>query len=135
MKKLFNSLLLFLAISVNIYGDIPVVLTPIGGGPWKRDTVKYYPHKPLKTQATTLNEILCRIDGNLLILTSGQDKYSTTVMIYGFPSGVRYNSVIDLIAGEPYSIDIDYPAGIYTIRLTLADGTVLEGNFVINREQ
>ena len=46
-------------------------------------------------------------------------------------SGVKHTSVINMVAGEIYTIATPWGAGFYTIRLTLSDGTMLEGDFQI----
>lgn len=46
-------------------------------------------------------------------------------------SGAKHTSVINMVAGEIYTIATPWGAGLYTIRLTLSDGTMLEGDFQI----
>ena len=53
------------------------------------------------------------------------------VIIYEMLSGVKHTSVINMVAGEIYTIATPWGAGLYTIRLTLSDGTILEGDFQI----
>lgn len=53
------------------------------------------------------------------------------VVIYEMLSGVKHTSTINMVAGEIYTIDTPWGAGLYTIRLTLSDGTILEGDFQI----
>ena len=79
-----------------------------------------------------VNEIdfLCFQGLNYLTLSCNMDE-SVSVVIYEMLSGVKYTSSIDMVAGEIYTIDTPWGAGLYTIRLTLSDGTILEGDFQI----
>lgn len=53
------------------------------------------------------------------------------IIIYEMLSGVKHTSTINMVAGEIYTIATPWGAGLYTIRLTLSDGTILEGDFQI----
>ncbi len=53
------------------------------------------------------------------------------VVIYEMLSGVKHTSIINMVAGEIYTIATPWGTGLYTIRLTLSDGTILEGDFLI----
>lgn len=79
-----------------------------------------------------VNEIdfLCFQGLNYLTLSCNMDE-SVSVVIYEMLSGVKYTSSIDMVAGEIYTINTPWGAGLYTIRLTLSDGTILEGDFQI----
>ena len=79
-----------------------------------------------------VNEIdfLCFQGLNYLTLSCNMDE-SVSVVIYEMLSGVKYTSSINMVAGEIYTINTPWGAGLYTIRLTLTDGTILEGDFHI----
>ena len=53
------------------------------------------------------------------------------VVIYEMLSGVKYTTTLNMVAGEVYTIDTPWGAGLYTIRITQTDGTILEGDFQI----
>ena len=53
------------------------------------------------------------------------------IIIYEMLSGVKHTSTINMVAGEIYTISTPWGIGLYTIRLTLSDGTILEGDFQI----
>ena len=53
------------------------------------------------------------------------------VVIYEMLSGVKHTSTMNMVAGEIYTIATPWGTGLYTIRLTLSDGTILEGDFLI----
>ena len=53
------------------------------------------------------------------------------IVIYEMLSGVKYTSTLNMVAGEVYTIDTTWGVGLYTIRLTQTDGTILEGDFQI----
>ncbi|MBQ8721965.1 MAG: hypothetical protein IJY67_07465 [Paludibacteraceae bacterium] len=53
------------------------------------------------------------------------------VVIYEMLSGVKHTSTMNMVAGEIYTIATPWGTGLYTIRLTLSDGTILEGDFQI----
>jgi hypothetical protein len=53
------------------------------------------------------------------------------IVIYEMLAGVKHTSTLNMVAGEVYSINTPWGAGLYTIRLTLSDGTILEGDFQI----
>ena len=46
-------------------------------------------------------------------------------------SGVKHTFFNDTATTEIYTIATPWGAGLYTIRLTLSDGTILEGDFQI----
>ena len=72
----------------------------------------------------------CFQNTNHLTLSCDMDEL-VSVVVYEMLSGVKYTSTINMVAGEIYTIDTPWGAGLYTIRLTLSDGTILEGDFQI----
>ena len=72
----------------------------------------------------------CYQNSSHLSLSSNMDE-SVSVVVYEMLSGVKYTSTINMVAGEVYTISTPWGTGLYTIRLTLADGTILEGDFQI----
>ena len=72
----------------------------------------------------------CIQNSTHLTLSCNMDE-SVSIVIYEMLSGVKYTSTINMVAGEIYTIDTPWGAGLYTIRLTLSDGTILEGDFQI----
>jgi hypothetical protein len=59
------------------------------------------------------------------------DDVQVEIVIYEMISGVKHTSIINMVAGEIYTIATPWGTGLYTIRLTLSDGTILEGDFQI----
>ena len=86
------------------------------------------PIKPL----SLLKEVtfLCHKNSSHLTLQCNNDE-RVDVVIYEMLSGVKYTSTINMVAGEIYTISTPWGTGLYTIRLTLSDGTILEGDFQI----
>ena len=72
----------------------------------------------------------CFQNSTNLTLQCNEDE-RVEVIIYEMLSGVKHTSVINMVAGEIYTIATPWGAGLYTIRLTLSDGTMLEGDFQI----
>jgi hypothetical protein len=113
-------------------GGYPVDLNPYnpggssGGIIVKPDTV--LPINPLSLEEELV--IQCYKETNQLTLSCNADEH-VNVLIYELTSGIKHTSTINMLAGEIYTIPTPWPAGFYTIRLTLTDGTMLEGDFVI----
>ena len=118
-------------------GGIPVELKPLNPPnrpPWTGIT------PPIDTLPNTkpssfgiVMEILnfeCFQNSNHLTLSCNMDE-SISIMIYEMLSGVKYTSTLNMVAGEVYTINTPWGAGLYTIRLTLSDGSILEGDFQI----
>jgi hypothetical protein len=81
----------------------------------------------------SLNEvkiISCYKNSSYLTLQCNDDE-RIEVVIYEMLSGVKHTSTINMVAGEIYTIATPWGTGLYTIRLTLSDGTILEGDFRI----
>ena len=72
----------------------------------------------------------CYKESTYLTLQCNEDE-RVEVVIYEMLSGVKYTTTINMVAGEVYTIDTPWGAGLYTIRLTQTDGTILEGDFQI----
>ena len=53
------------------------------------------------------------------------------IIVYEMLSGVKHTSIINMVAGEIYTINTPWGSGLYTIRLILSDGNILEGDFLI----
>ena len=107
-------------------GGIPVELKP-----WNPGVIKI--PDSLKTRPFSLvDEVLfqCHKESSCLTLQCNEDE-RVEVVIYEMLSGVKYTTTINMVAGEVYTIDTPWGAGLYTIRLTQTDGTILEGDFQI----
>ena len=65
-----------------------------------------------------------------LTLQCNEDE-KVEIIIYEMLSGVKYTTTLNMVVGEVYTIDTPWGAGLYTIRLTQTDGTILEGDFQI----
>ncbi len=74
--------------------------------------------------------INCHKNSSHLTLQCNNDE-RVEIMIYEMLSGVKHTSTINMVAGEIYTIATPWGTGLYTIRLTLSDGTILEGDFLI----
>ena len=73
---------------------------------------------------------ICYKESSHITLQCNNDE-RVEVVIYEMLSGVKHTSTINMVTGEIYTIDTPWSAGLYTIRLTLSDGTILEGDFQI----
>ncbi len=82
--------------------------------------------------ASIIEQILfnCYQNSTHLTLQCNTDE-RVEVVIYEMLSGVKHTSIINMVAGEIYTIDTPWDTGLYTIRLTLSNGTTLEGDFQI----
>lgn len=72
----------------------------------------------------------CYKESSCLTLQCNEDE-RVEVVIYEMLLGVKYTTTLNMVAGEVYTIDTPWGAGLYTIRLTQTDGTILEGDFQI----
>lgn len=72
----------------------------------------------------------CYQNSTHLTLQCNNDE-RVNVIIYEMLSGVKHTSTLNMVAGETYTIATPWGTGLYTIRLTLSDGTILEGDFQI----
>ena len=136
-KKIFSvvaTLLLSCYFTFAQNGGIPVELKPFN--PPNRppygnifdpdDSIEY--ERPLTIVKKCLFE--CFQNSTNLTLQCNEDE-RVEVMIYEMLSGVKYTSTLNMVAGEVYTIDTPWGVGLYTIRLTQTDGTILEGDFQI----
>lgn len=81
----------------------------------------------------TLDELLnvsCYKESSYLTLQCNKDE-RVEVVIYEMLSGVKHTSTLNMVAGEIYTIATPWGTGLYTIRLTLSNGEILEGDFQI----
>lgn len=81
----------------------------------------------------SLNNILiinCYQNSSHITLQCNNDE-RVEVVIYEMLSGVKHSSTINMVADEIYTIDTPWDAGLYTIRLILSNGNILEGDFLI----
>ncbi len=76
------------------------------------------------------NLFKCYKESSRITLQCNNDE-RVEVVIYEMISGVKHTSTINMVAGEIYTIATPWGTGLYTIRLTLSDGTILEGDFRI----
>ena len=115
-------------------GGIPVELKPLN--PPNRPPFGNLtpPDTSIKTEPTSIefNEINfnCIQNTNHLTLSCNMDE-AVSIVVYEMLSGVKHTSTLNMVAGEVYTINTPWGAGLYTIRLTLTDGTILEGDFQI----
>lgn len=139
MKKKISLMLATLLLSCSFIfaqnGGIPVELKPLN--PPNRP-----PFGNVLEPDDSLSDILpisvimekmiftCSQNSNHLTLSCNMDE-AVSIVVYEMLSGVKYTSSIDMVAGEIYTINTPWSAGLYTIRLTLSDGTILEGDFQI----
>ena len=92
----------------------------------KPDTIK--PIGPLSLFESLIFQ--CYKESSYITLQCNNDE-RVEVVIYEMISGVKHTSTINMVAGEIYTIATPWGTGLYTIRLTLSDGTILEGDFRI----
>ena len=102
----------------------PPVPPPIGG--IIRDTTIVY--NPLSIDDVISFE--CYKNSSHLTLQCNEDE-RVEVVIYEMLSGVKHTSTLNMVAGEIYTIATPWGTGLYTIRLTLSNGEILEGDFLI----
>ncbi len=136
-KKIFSvvaTLLLSCYFAFAQNGGIPVEIRPLNP-PTKPpygnfvppiDTIDY--KKPYSLTQRVIFE--CFQNSTHLTLQCNEDE-RVEIVIYEMLSGVKYTSTLNMVAGEVYTIDTPWGAGFYTIRLTLSDETILEGDFQI----
>ena len=79
---------------------------------------------------TEVQTFVCFQNSTHLTLQCNDD-VQVEIVIYEMLSGVKHTSTINRVAGEIYTIATPWGIGLYTIRLTLSDGTILEGDFQI----
>ena len=115
-----------------ISGGFPVELKPWNPGTppigviEKPDTIK--PIGPLSLYENLIFQ--CYKESSHITLQCNNDE-RVEIVIYEMQSGIKHTSTINMVAGELYTINTPWGAGLYTIRLTLSDGTILEGDFQI----
>ena len=137
-KKIFFAISVMLLYCFSLLaqnGGIPVGLKPFnpptkppfGGIFPPEDTLVKTNPKSIKIEETYFD---CYQNSTHLTLQCNTDE-RVEVIIYEMLSGVKHTSVINMVAGEIYTIATPWGAGLYTIRLTLSDGTILEGDFQI----
>ena len=137
-KKIFFAISVMLLYCFSLLaqnGGIPVGLKPFnpptkppfGGVFPPEDTLVKTNPKSIKIEETYFD---CYQNSTHLTLQCNTDE-RVEVIIYEMLSGVKHTSVINMVAGEIYTIATPWGAGLYTIRLTLSDGTMLEGDFQI----
>ena len=137
-KKIFSvvaTLLLSCYFAFAQNGGIPVELKPFN--PPNRPpygNIVDYPYDTIeqKNPFSLTKQIIfeCFQNSTNLTLQCNEDE-RVEVMIYEMLSGVKYTSTLNMVAGEVYTIDTPWGVGLYTIRLTQTDGTILEGDFQI----
>lgn len=136
-KKIFSvvaTLLLSCYFTFAQNGGIPVELKPFnppnkppyGNIVEPNDSLKEY--IPLSLTRQIIFE--CFQNSTHLTLQCNEDE-RVEIVIYEMLSGVKYTSNLNMVAGEVYTINTPWGVGLYTIRLTQTDGTILEGDFQI----
>ena len=139
MKKkiLFTigAMLLFCSLAIAQNGGIPVELKPFN--PPNRPpygNIVDYPYDTIeqKNPFSLTKQIIfeCFQNSTYLTLQCNEDE-RVEVVIYEMLAGVKYTTTLNMVAGEVYTIDTPWGVGLYTIRLTQTDGTILEGDFQI----
>ena len=140
MKKkiLFTigAMLLFCSLAFAQNGGIPVEIKPLNPPPYRPpfgnitppdDSIDFI--RPTSIEIEEIN-FECFQNSTNLTLQCNEDK-RVEIVIYEMLSGVKYTSTLNMVVGELYTIATPWGAGLYTIRLTLSDGTMLEGDFQI----
>ena len=137
-KKIFSAvatMLLSCCFAIAQNGGIPVEIKPLNPPPYQPPFGNFTPpydtleeKKPLSLTQQIIFE--CFQNSNHLTLSCNIDE-TVDIIIYEMLSGVKHTSTINMVAGELYTIATPWGAGFYTIRLTLSDGTILEGDFQI----
>ena len=137
-KILFTigAMLLFCSLAFAQNGGIPVEIKPLNPPPYRPpfgnitppdDSIDF--NKPTSIEIEEIN-FDCLQNSTHLTLSCNIDE-TVDIIIYEMLSGVKHTSTINMVSGEIYTIDTPWGAGFYTIRLTLSDGTILEGDFQI----
>ena len=139
MKKkiLFTigAMLLFCSLAIAQNGGIPVVIKPynpptqppFGNFTPPNDSIDITEPNSIKIEETNF---YCFQNSTNLTLQCNDDE-RVEIIIYEMLSGVKYTSTLNMVAGEVYTINTPWGVGLYTIRLTLTDGKILEGDFQI----
>ena len=112
-------------------GGIPVELKPWNpvlppGSEIPIDT--FYPIPPIFCSEHI--NFSCYKESSHITLQCNNDE-QVEIVIYEMLSGVKHTSILNMVAGEIYTIATPWGAGLYTIRLTQTNGTILEGDFQI----
>ena len=138
-KKIFSAvatLLLSCCFAIAQNGGIPVEIKPLNPPPYQPPfgniTTPYDTIPSSDPTSIEIEEINfeCFQNSNHLTLSCNIDE-TVDIIIYEMLSGVKHTSTINMVAGELYTIATPWGTGLYTIRLTLSDGTMLEGDFQI----
>ena len=139
MKKkiLFTigAMLLFCSLAIAQNGGIPVVIKPYNPPtqpPFGNFTPPYDTmpsNNPTSIEFEEINFNCFQNSTNITLQCNDDERVE--IIIYEMLSGVKYTSTLNMVAGEVYTINTPWGAGLYTIRLTLTDGKILEGDFLI----
>ena len=139
MKKkiLFTigAMLLFCSLTIAQNGGIPVELKPynpptkppFGNFTPPDDSIDFIRPTSIEIEETNF---YCLQNSTNLTLQCNEDK-RVEIIIYEMLSGVKYTSTLNMVAAEIYTINTPWGVGLYTIRITQTDGTILEGDFQI----
>ena len=114
-------------------GGIPVELKPWNPGGSQSGVIILKPDTMISADPLSLlSETMfsCYKESSCLTVQCNEDE-RVEVVIYEMLSGVKYITALNMVAGEVYIIDTPWGAGLYTIRITQTDGTILEGDFQI----
>lgn len=104
----------------------PPIQPPIGGIISPEDSNIVIRPRSLQDYIT----FSCYKESSSLTLQCNEDE-QVEIVIYEMLSGVKHTSTLNMVAGEIYTIATPWGAGLYTIRLTQTNGTILEGDFQI----
>ena len=135
-KILFTigAMLLFCSFAFAQNGGIPVELKPYNP-PTQPPFGNFTPPdtsidiRPTSIEIEEINFSCFQNSTNLTLQCNEDEKVE--IIIYEMLSGVKYTSNLNMVAGEIYTIATPWGTGLYTIRLTLSNGEILEGDFQI----
>lgn len=140
MKRKFlfaiGTMLLLCSLTFAQNGGIPVEIKPLNPPPYQPPFGNFTPPddsidfiEPTSIEIEEIN-FDCLQNSTHLTLSCNIDE-TVDIIIYEMLSGVKHTSTINMVSSEIYTINTPWSAGLYTIRLTLSDGTILEGDFRI----
>ncbi len=140
MKRKFlfaiGTMLLLCSLAFAQNGGIPVEIKPLNPPPYRPpfgnitppdDSIDFI--RPTSIEIEEINFYCFQNSTHLTLQCNNNEQVE--VVIYEMLSGVKHTSTTNMVAGEIYTITTPWGTGLYTIRLTLSDGTILEGDFQI----
>ena len=78
-------------------------------------------------------DIICykNYESSQLFIRSNFSKEDVEIIVFERARGVAFIGVIDLRAGQEFSIDTPWGQGVYTIIFRVSDDIILSGDFII----